>query len=76
MWLLKMTNAAREWTEVGTFESVAAAARRICELEDRPPEGIFLEIYVNPILDDDTEAFRVLHHTGRRALYGIRRRVN
>jgi len=27
-----MTNAAREWIEVGTFETVTAAARRICEL--------------------------------------------
>ena len=28
---LKMTNAAKEWIEVGTFDTVTAAARRIRE---------------------------------------------
>jgi hypothetical protein len=28
-----MTNAAKEWIEVGNFDSVTAAARRICEIE-------------------------------------------
>jgi hypothetical protein len=33
MWQLKMTSAAKEWIEVGTFDTVTAAARRIRELE-------------------------------------------
>jgi hypothetical protein len=73
MWQLKMTNTAKEWVEVGTFETVTAAARRIRELEGRPTGGIFLEMYVEIDFGADEDAFSVLHHTGRRALYGIRR---
>lgn len=73
MWQLKMTNAAKEWVEVGTFDTVTAAAARIRVLEDYPTTGVFLEIHVDTELGTDEEVFGVLHHTGRRALYGIRR---
>ena len=73
MWQLKMTNAAKEWVEVGTFDTVSAAARRIREIEGRPSGGIFLEMYVEINFGTDEDAFSVLHHTGRRGLYGIRR---
>jgi hypothetical protein len=74
MWQLRMTNATKEWTEVGTFETVTAAARRITELEDNHRAGLFLEFYVDTTeIGTDEEAFRVLHYTGRRALYGIKR---
>ena len=74
MWQLKMTNAAKEWIEVGSFETVTAAARRITELDDRTVNGIFLEFYVDTTeLGTDEEAFRVLHYTGHRAVYGIKR---
>lgn len=73
MWQLKMTNAAKEWIEVGTFDTVTAAARRIRELESYPTTGVFLEAYVDTEHGTDEEAFGVLHHTGRQALYGIRR---
>jgi hypothetical protein len=36
MWQLSMTNAAKEWTSVGTFDTVIAAARRIREIEGYP----------------------------------------
>ena len=74
MWQLKMTNAAKEWVEIGTFETVTAAAARIRELEDYPTTGVFLEIHLDTEHGTDEEAFSVLHHTGCRALYGIRRR--
>ncbi|HTV30489.1 MAG TPA: hypothetical protein VMF32_22280 [Xanthobacteraceae bacterium] len=73
MWQLKMTNAAKEWTEVGTFETLSAAARRIRELEDRAANGLFLEFYVDTDLATDEEALSIFHYTGKRALYGIRR---
>jgi hypothetical protein len=73
MWHLKMTNAAKEWIEVGAFDTVTAAARRIRELEAYPTTGVFFEVHVDTVLGTDEEAFGVLHHTGRRALYGIRR---
>ena len=68
-----MTNAAKEWVEVGTFASVTDAARRIREIEGRDSGGIFLEMHVEIDFGTDEDAFGVLHHTGRRALYGIRR---
>jgi SAM-dependent MidA family methyltransferase len=68
----KKTNAAKEWVDVATFESFTAAARRIREIEGHPSGGIFLEIDFG----NDEEAFSVPHHSGRRALYGIRRRVH
>ena len=73
MWQLKMTDANQKWIEVGTFETVTAAAARIRALEDYLTTGVFLEIHVDTELGTDEEAFSVLHHTGRRALYGIRR---
>ena len=77
MWHLAMTTPGKEWTQVGVFEIVTAAARRIRELEDYPTTGVFLEFHVDTShLGTDEEAFSVLHHTGKRALYGIRRRVN
>jgi hypothetical protein len=76
MWQLSMTNAAKEWTSVGTFETVTAAARRIRELEGRTSGGVFLELHVEIDFGTDEEAFSTLHHTGQRALYGIRRSVN
>jgi hypothetical protein len=76
MWQLQMTNAAKEWTETGTLDSVTAAARRIREIEGYPHTGVFLEMHFDNKLGTDDEAFSVLHHTGRRALYGIRRRMN
>ena len=76
MWQLKRTNAAKEWVDVGTFDTVTAAAGRIRELEGYPTTGVFFEFHVDTEHGTDEEAFSVLHHTGRRALYGVRRRMN
>lgn len=73
MWHLKMTNAAKEWVDVGTYDTMTAAARRIRKIEDQPSGGIFLQRYVEIDSGSDEDAFGVLHHTGKRALYGIRR---
>ncbi len=74
MWQLKIkTKTAKDWVEVGTFDSMTAAAARICELEGAPTTGVFLEVYVDTVHGTDDEAFSLLHHTGRQALYGIRR---
>ena len=74
MWQLRVTNAEKEWIDVGTFATVTEAARRIAELEDIPKNGLFLEFYVETNeFGTDEEALRVFHHTGKRALYGIKR---
>lgn len=76
MWQLSTTQPGKEWSEIGRFETLTAAAQRIRELEDYPSTGIFLEFHVDTQFGSDDEALSVFHHTGRRALYGIRRRVN
>jgi hypothetical protein len=71
-----MTNAAKEWIEVGNFDSVTAASRRICEIEggDGDAHGLLLEFYVQTgEWGTDEEAFRVFHYTSIRARYGIKR---
>jgi hypothetical protein len=70
------TNAAKEWIEGGSFETVTAAARRIRELEDYPVTGMFLEVYVDTEHGSDDEALGRLEHVGRHATYVIKRRVN
>jgi hypothetical protein len=74
MWQLMMTNAAKEWVDAGDFETVTAAAGRIRELEGYPVTGIFFQVYVDTVHGTDEEAFGHLHHNGRHALYGIKRR--
>jgi hypothetical protein len=43
-----MTNAAKEWIEVGNSDSVTAASQRIREIEGRDGDalGLFLEFYI------------------------------
>ncbi len=76
MWQLMMTNAAQDWVDAGSFETVTAAARRIREIEAYPVSGIFLELHVDTIHDSDADAFGHLEHTGRRARYVVTRRTH
>ena len=76
MWRLMMTNAAKEWVEAGSFETVTAAARRIREIEGRATGGIFLRMLVEIDYGSDDEAFGHLEHKGRAASYVIKRRMN
>ena len=75
MWELKVTAPGKEWSDAGTFETLAAAAGRIIEFEEYPVHGVFLNFYVlaGSTPDSDEEALRVFHHDGKHALYGIRR---
>ncbi len=76
MWQLMMTNAAKEWVEAGSFETVTAAARRIREIEGRATGGIFLRMLVEIDYGNDNEAFGHLEHKGQRASYVVKRRTN
>jgi hypothetical protein len=51
MWKLSMRGQkVREWTELGSFESINDAARRVLELEGRRLGSIFFRLYVDPFL--------------------------
>jgi hypothetical protein len=70
---IQLRNAAKEWVDVGTFDAVTVAARRIRELEGYPASGVFLEFHVDTVFGTDEEALSVFDHTDKRAFYGIRR---
>ena len=78
MWQLKMTKPDSTWIDIDSFETLAAAAKRIIEIEGYPVPGLFLELYVDIFDGSDTEtfAFGHLEHTGRKAAYVVKRRVN
>jgi hypothetical protein len=77
MWQLSMKAPAdNDWVVVDTFETVSAAARRIRELEGRTEGGVFLTALFEIDFGDDAEALGHLEHTGKRALYVIKRRMN
>jgi len=48
-----MTNAAKEWIDLGTFDTVTAAARRIRELQSYPMTGVFFETHVDTVFGTD-----------------------
>jgi len=65
MWQLRITNAAKEWIEVGNLE---------VEGRDGDAPGLFLEFCVETgEWGTDEEAFRVFHSTSKRARCVIKR---
>jgi hypothetical protein len=75
MWDLRMTTAAKDWTDVGAFETVAEAAGRFIALEGYPTDGVSLSFHVlaGSLTDTDDQALSVFHHTGKRVHYRIQR---
>jgi hypothetical protein len=75
MWHLNMCERGGEWVTVGTFESVAAAARKILELEASSAYGVFFQIYIETGLGalSEEQAFGHLEHSGKRHLYTVKR---
>jgi hypothetical protein len=72
---LMTTNSDREWVQDGLFETVKQAASRIRQLEDYPAAGIFFQVLVETEFGTDEEALSHLEHTGRRALYVVKRQL-
>jgi hypothetical protein len=46
MWQLKTADRGEPWADLGEFDSVTAATRRIIELEDYPVTAVFFEMLV------------------------------
>jgi hypothetical protein len=68
MWHLNMAEKGQSWAMVGTFETIAAAARKIIELEAyKKNHGLFFEIYIEtgPWAASEEEALGHLEHTGK-----------
>ena len=76
MWQLKMRgNEIREWSEVGSFNSIGEAARRVLELEGR--NGVLsFRTYVDPCFEkSDADILCRLEHQGANAFYLLTRGV-
>jgi hypothetical protein len=41
-------NKIRQWAELGEFQSISDAARRVLELERDPLSALFFRVYVDP----------------------------
>jgi hypothetical protein len=64
MWQLKTAHRGDAWTKLGEFDTVAAAARKIIELEAYPVTALFFDMLVDTKSSTDDEAFSYLEHTG------------
>jgi hypothetical protein len=71
MWKLSMRGEkVREWTELGSFESINHAAQRVLELEGRRLGSLFFRLYVDPPFGkSDTEVLSRLEYQSERAFY-------
>ena len=67
MWHLNMAEKGQPWTMVGAFETIAAAARKIVELEAYRSYGVFFEVYIETGLGaaPEEESMDHLEHTGK-----------
>lgn len=72
-WQLYRTNDLGEWTLVANFESLAATARRIIQIEAIPMRGLSFEIHVNADSASDDEVLGHLEYRGRHGGYIIKR---
>jgi hypothetical protein len=78
MWQLSMRDRNKNWTELGTFDGIGLAARRVLELEhrDRPIEALFFRVYTDPMMEkSDAEILSRLEYQGVIGFYVLTRRM-
>ena len=64
----------REWIELGSFESIGHAARRVLELEDNRRGTLFFRVYVDPPFGkSDVEVSSRLEYQSEKAFYLLTR---
>jgi hypothetical protein len=73
-------NKIRQWAELGEFQSINDAARRVLELERDPlgePRGaLFFRVYADPLADkSDAEILCRLEYQREKAFYLLQRVV-
>lgn len=73
VWHLYKTDDLGEWVMVANFQSLAAAAGRIIEIEAIPLRSLFFEMQVSADAATDDEALGHLEYQGRHAGYVIKR---
>lgn len=74
IWQLQTVNEAGMWETVDRFETIAAAAHRISEIEGYQETGLFFEAVFDTYPGIANESFSHLQHDGRvtRRIYLLR----
>jgi len=77
MWKLSgRDNKIRQWAELGEFQSVSNAARRVLELELDPLGALFFRVYVDPSGEkSDAEIRCRLEYQSDKSFYLLTRAV-
>ena len=76
MWKLAMRGPNRNWTDLGAFDSINAAARRVVELEDEPLSSLFFRVYADPPMGkSDAEILSRLEYQGTKGFYLLTRQL-
>jgi len=65
MWQLKTADRGEPWTDLGQFERVTAATRKVIELEGYAVTAVFFQLLIETNATNDEAAFDYLEHTGR-----------
>ena len=78
MWKLSMRGEeVKEWTELGSFQSIGHAALRVLELEDNRLGAIFFRVYVDPPFGrSDAEVLSRLEYQSEKAFYLLKQSVH
>ena len=77
MWQLRMRrNKTQEWVELGAFENMLLAARRVLELEGDALGSVFFRVYVDPLYaKSDAEMLSRLEYQSDKGFYLLTRHV-
>jgi 16S rRNA G966 N2-methylase RsmD len=77
MWKLKgRDNNIRQWAELGEFQSINDAARRVLELEGNRLGSLFFRVYVDPpFAKSDAEILCRLEYQTEKGFYLLQRAV-
>ncbi len=80
MWHLKMRDTHKEWTDLGTQESISAAALHVLKLEREhraePTAALFFRVYADPLMEkSDAEILCRLEYQGAKGFYLLTREM-
>jgi len=77
MWQLSVRGENRDWTELGVFAEISAAAHRVLELEgDRTRVAVFFRVYADPLMGkSDAEILSRLEYQGATGFYVLKREL-
>jgi hypothetical protein len=77
MWKLSgRDNKIRQWKELGEFQSISDAARRVLELEGNHLGSLFFRVYADPLIEkSNAEILCRLEYQSAKGFYLLKRDV-